>query len=301
MSIQSINKLLITCLFLLVTISCGGNNVQETIVTPPSIKIMPIDVSSSDSNEPGWQRLEVQTAIANSYSEFRLFIFDCAGKREISVTSDESRQESVNWWFDSDCTIITLPPGLIIRNPSNIAGQIPSNMTSIELRIPYADLQMTTFPQGAISSNKTANINLDTNFIDAGSINFPVYDETLLNAPNIGEVFELVAAKVSVDTFAELQNDSVLVQIRLQNTNSLDDTQFNQVTIAGVGSDGILREAEELGGQCRTPLVGNHRLLFNIDRAGPNQMVICNVKFTNIPANMHNFHIWFNPSCYLKR
>jgi hypothetical protein len=86
MSVQSISKLLVSSFFLLVTISCGGSISQETTEVPPSIELMPIDVSNSNGNEPGWQRLEVQTAIANLYPGFRLFVLDCAGNREISVT-----------------------------------------------------------------------------------------------------------------------------------------------------------------------------------------------------------------------
>jgi hypothetical protein len=166
-------------------------------------------------------------------------------------------------------------------------------MTDIEFSIPYADLRMNNFPQGAIASNKTTKINLETDFVDTGSINFPVYDETLLDVHEVGEDFDLAKAKVQVGTFAEFQDGAILVQIRLHNTNSLDNSQFQQIRIFGAGSDGVLREAEKFGGQCQPPLVGGQRLDFILERIGPNQMISCNVKFSEIPANMDNFHIWF--------
>jgi len=266
---------------------------QEVVEIPQTINLIPIEIDKSDGNERGWDRLSVETAIANTHSQFRLFIIDCAGNREVSVTSSESREESVNWWFDSDCTIITLPPGIIVRNPSNIAGQIPAQVTGIELDVPYSDFQMDAFPTGAIASNKRVKLNLNTDLTKPESINFPVYDKSLLNANEMGEDFELEAGKVRVETFAENVEGDILAQIRLANTNSLDNSQFDRIRVMGAGSDGVLREAEKSSGQCQPPLVGNQRLDFQLPQIGPSQRVTCNFKFSDIPTNINNFHIWF--------
>lgn len=303
MSAQFISKLLVSNLFLYVIVACGGSIFQEPTQTipsaiPPSIKFIPIDVSNSSTNQQGWQSLEIQTAITNLYSEFRLFVFNCGGNLEISVTSFESRKESIKWWFNSDCTVITLPPGIIIRNPSNISGGIPLNMTDIEVNIPYADLPMNVFPRGIITSNSVTKLALETDFVDVESIKFPVYDETLLNVHEVGENFDLAKAKILASTFAELQDDTISVQISLQNTNSLGNSQVDVISILGVGSDGILRGAEKLGGQCRPPLVGSQRTVFDLEAIGPNQTISCNVKFSEIPTNVNNFYIWFILSEY---
>ena len=292
-----IGKLLVVFFFMLTIISCGGNaSVQEVVRSDPpaSMTLIPIETSNSNSNEPGWERLEVETAVANSRSEFRFFVLDCEGNRGISVSSAESRQESSNWWFDSSCTIFTLPPGLIVRNPSAIAGKIPSGVTSIEFEVPYSDLQVGTFPQGAVASNSKARFNLDTDLVNPSTITFPVFEETVLNVHQSGETFELVDAKAQVSSIVQREGKTIFADIRLQNTNALDNAEFNRIMVYGAGSDGILREAEVNGGSCQPPLVGNQRTNFILNTIGPNQTTSCNVKFSNVPSNVENFHVWFS-------
>lgn len=292
-----IGKLLMASLFMLTIISCSGNaSVQEVVPSEPptSMTLIPIEISNSNSSEPGWKRLEVKTAVTNSRSEFRFFVLDCEGTRGISVTSAESRQESSNWWFDSSCTIFTLPPGFIVRNPSSIAGKVPSGVTSLEFKVPYSDLQMDTFPQGAVASNSRARFNLDTDLVNPSKIAFPVYEESVLNVHESGETFELGDAKATVNASVQRLGDRIIAQIRIQNTNALDNAQFDRIMVYGAGSDGVLREAEISGDACSAPLVGNQKVHFILNRVGPNQSITCSVKFSEIPESVENFHVWFS-------
>lgn len=280
---------LLLCVTLLL-VSCGRRN-EVSLAPLPSLKLVPIRSFNTNINQGGWTKLNVEMAVANLYPAFRLFYHDCAGTQAIQATSAESRAESLSWTFNSECIIVSLPPGMVIGMP-NIEGDIPQNMTAIELRIPFADLN-SIYPANFVETNKSTTVRLDN---DMQSIDFPIYDEALLDVHDSGESFDLLGAKAQIRGNAEYKNGEIPVQIRIKNTNSLDNSEFTTIMISGAGSDGNLRFAVNSEGDCHPPTIssGKGEFIFRLDQIGPDQTIVCNVKFTDIPGDLDNFHVWFN-------
>lgn len=291
-------------------LSKSSNNTSETsTISSNPIKIIPVQ-KIQELDGDGWEKTSINFAVANLSSEWRRF--GTSGKYMASISSKESRQESVDWSASLQGPTLLIPPGFILRDRSdiksysgNLVGKIPQNMTGIELRIPYYE---DTWSIGQkvdgyyifdiYNKDETALVLMDSDYTDLSNISFPVMAPNLVRTFNFYDQITLEETKLSVtvvkfEHMSDVNNSPLVVKVEFKNDNLVDKSDY-RIFWYGAGDDGIVRNGI-LNGKtsgCNVNGVSEHFYLNPEISLGPGQKNKCSFSFPYL-GKSKNKYVWF--------
>jgi hypothetical protein len=299
----------IVSIFILVSCGSGFPNRNDASTSPQQtygeIRIIPIQKVQSPTDD-GWEKLSVNFAFANLFSDWRRVGLSDAYMA--NITSSESRKESVHWTARPNGLPILIPSGFVVRNridikeySGNLVGEIPQNMTDIKLQVPYYEDTWRIGQEiegyyifNIYDKDETAYISMDSDFMMPTEFDFPIMDSSLVDAFNLQDEIvlddvDLTITGVKHNHRNNLEGNPLVVTVKIQNTSLVEQSEYS-ILWYGAGDNGLVYNGtliDTVNGGCKYG--GNFTDSINL---GPGQSDDCSFAFS-FPQSVHNRYIWF--------